>query len=255
MRNASGALIQSHGHNTVVDRRGEYFNIFHVGAFQPAGTFTSRSTYKQRVAFKPDGSMASLNQVNVRWTRNAGYSYSLDLVLRDGSVVGPCLDVNQLGTSNEVTFNGVCPSAGSRMVNKGDIAAFRLFYSNNGVWGANVQTDYDGGADDVFLEPPGGTTPFVDLTWSEEETAAQYSIDVQRRDTGAWIGPCIGVNSVNRALAWTYSGRCDTPGIDVAPSNISTFRICSAVGGDWAHARCGVAAYDGKRMDVSVVSP
>jgi hypothetical protein len=43
-------------------------------------------------------------------------------VLRDGTVVGPCLDVNQLGTSNKVTFNGVGPSAGSRMVNKGDTA-------------------------------------------------------------------------------------------------------------------------------------
>ncbi|WP_395855945.1 family 43 glycosylhydrolase [Cystobacter fuscus] len=255
MRNASGALIQTHGHNTVVDRRGEYFNIFHVGAFQPAGTFTSRSTYKQRLAFKPDGSLASLNQVNVRWTRLAGYSYSLDLVLRDGTVVGPCLDVNQLGTSNKVTFNGVCPSAGSRMVNKGDIAAFRLYYSNNGVWGANVQTAYDGGADDVFLEPPGGTTPFVDLSWSEEETGAQYSIDVQRRDTGAWIGPCIDVNSVNRALAWSYTGRCTSPGVDVAPSNISAFRVCSAVGGDWSRARCGSTAYDGKRMDASVVIP
>ncbi|OJH39593.1 hypothetical protein BON30_19080 [Cystobacter ferrugineus] len=131
------------------------FNIFHVGAFQPAGTFTSRSTYKQRLAFKPDGSLASLNQVNVRWTRKAGYSYSLDLVLRDGTVVGPCIDVN----------------------------------------------------------------------------------------------------SVNRALAWSYAGRCTSPGIDVAPSNISAFRVCSAVGGDWSRARCGTTAYDGKRMDASIVIP
>ena len=68
MRDAAGALIQTHGHNAVVDRRGEFFNIFHVGAFSPAGTFTSRSTYKQRIAFKPDGSMHSLNQVTARWT-------------------------------------------------------------------------------------------------------------------------------------------------------------------------------------------
>jgi GH43 family beta-xylosidase len=255
MRNASGALIQTHGHNVLVERRGEYFNIFHAGAFSPPGTFTGRSTYKQRVAFKADGSLHSLNQVNVRWTRLTGYSYSLDVVLRDGTVVGPCLSVAVLGTSNKTVFNGVCASANSRMVNKGDIAAFRIFYSNNGVWGAFVETAYDGVSDDVFLQLPGGTTPFVDLSWSEEETAAQYSIDVQRRDTGAWIGPCIGVNSVNRSLSWTYSGRCDTPGINVAISNISAFRICSAVGGDWPRARCGTTAYDGRGMFVPIVIP
>ncbi|MDC0710983.1 family 43 glycosylhydrolase [Stigmatella sp. ncwal1] len=255
MRNASGQLIQSHGHNAIVERRGEYFNFFHVGAFQPAGTFTSRSTYKQRVGFKPDGTMHSLNQANVRWTHKAGYSYSLDLVLRDGSVVGPCLDVGRLGSANKVTFDGVCFSANNRMVNKGDIAAMRLFYSNNGVWGAFVEAAYDGVSDDVFLSLPEGTTAFVDLTWNEKQTGAQYSIDVQRRDTGAWIGPCIGVNTVNRALAWTYSGQCTTPGINVAPANISTFRICSAVNGDWAHATCGATAYDGKGMHVPVIIP
>ena len=71
----------------------------------------------------------------------------------------------------------------------------------------------------------------------------------QRRDTGAWIGPCIGVTAVNKSLSWTYSGRCDTPGINVPISNVSTFRICSAVNGDWAHARCGATPYDGKAIE------
>jgi hypothetical protein len=255
MRDAAGALVQTHGHNVVVDRRGEFFNIFHQGAFQPAGTFTGRSTYKQRIAFKPDGTLHSLNQVTARWTRLTGYNYSLDLVLRDGTVVGPCINAGTIGAANEVSFNGVCTSAGNRIVNKGDIAALRIFYSNSSTWGPFVEKAYDGVSDDVFLELPGGTTPFVDLSWSEEETGAQYSIDVQRRDTGAWIGPCIGVTSVNRALAWTYSGRCDTPGINVAISNISTFRICSAVNGDWSRARCGATAYDGKSMHVPIVIP
>ena len=176
-------------------------------------------------------------------------------MLRDGTVVGPCIDVNRIGSANRAVFTGVCPSAGSRMVNKGDIAAFRIFYSNNGTWGPFVEKAYDGVSDDVFLELPGGTTPFVDLSWSEEETGAQYSIDVQRRDTGAWIAPCIGVTSVNRSLSWTYSGRCDTPGINVAISNIKTIQICSAVGGDWAHARCGSTPYDGKSMYAPIVIP
>ncbi|SEU34034.1 glycoside hydrolase family 43 protein [Stigmatella erecta] len=255
MRNASGQLIQSHGHNAIVERRGEYFNFFHVGAFQPAGTFTSRSTYKQKVGFKPDGTMHSLNQVTVRWPHKAGYSYSLDLVLRDGSVVGPCLDVNRLGTANKVTFDGVCFSAGNRMVNKGDIAAMRIYYANNGVWGPFAEAAYDGISDDVLVSLPGGAPAFVDLTWNEKQTGAQYSIDVQRRDTGAWIGPCIGVNSVNKSLAWTYSGQCTTPGINVPLSNISTFRICSAVNGDWSRATCGATAYDGQGMHVPVLIP
>ena len=56
---------------------------------------------------------------------------------------------------------------------------------------------------------------------------AQYSIDVQRRDTGAWIGPCIDVNSVNRALAWSYTGRCTSPGIDVATRERVTAALLS----------------------------
>ncbi|MCY1033439.1 family 43 glycosylhydrolase [Corallococcus sp. BB11-1] len=255
LRNSAGKLVQSHGHNVIVERRGEYFNVFHVGAFDTAGNLTSRSTYKQRVGFKPDGAMTSLNQVSVRWNKLNGYSYSLDVVLRDGSVVGPCSSVALLGQSNKTVFDGVCRSAGDRVVTKGDIAAFRIFYAVNGAWGAFVEKAYDGISDDVSLELPGGFTPFVDLEWSELQTTAQYSIDVQRRDTGAWIGPCIGVASVNKSLAWTYQGRCDTPGINVAPSNIQAFRICSAVNGDWAHARCGAAAYDGRGLHSRIVIP
>ncbi|MHA7633809.1 family 43 glycosylhydrolase [Corallococcus sp. M7] len=254
-KNSAGRLVQSHGHNVIVERRGEYFNIFHQGAFDSAGNLTSRSTYKQRVAFKPDGAMTSLNQVSVRWNRLAGYSYSLDVVLKNGSVVGPCTSVVLLGQSNKTVFDGVCRSAGDRVVTKGEIAAFRIFYSNNNVWGPFVEKAYDGISDDVTLELPGGVTPFVDLEWSEEETLAQYSIDVQRRDTGAWIGPCIGVGAVNKSLAWTYQGRCDTPGINVPFSNIQAFRVCSAVNGDWAHARCGAAAYDGRALHSRINIP
>ncbi|RKH20659.1 glycoside hydrolase [Corallococcus praedator] len=255
LRNSAGKLVQSHGHNVIVERRGEYFNVFHVGAFDTAGNLTSRSTYMQRVGFKPDGAMTSLNQVSVRWNKLNGYSYSLDVVLRDGSVIGPCSSVALLGQSNKTVFDGVCRSAGDRVVTKGDIAAFRIFYAINGAWGAFVEKAYDGISDDVSLELPGGFTPFVDLEWNELQTPAQYSIDVQRRDTGAWIGPCIGVASVNKSLAWTYQGRCDTPGINVAPSNIQAFRICSAVNGDWAHARCGAAAYDGRGLHSRIVIP
>ncbi|MFY1832311.1 glycoside hydrolase, partial [Myxococcus fulvus] len=84
---------------------------------------------------------------------------------------------------------------------------------------------------------------------------AQYSIDVQRRDTGAWIGPCIGVGAVNKSLSWTYRGRCDTPGLDVPYSNIQAFRICSAVNGDWARARCGATPYDGRGLHSHIVIP
>jgi hypothetical protein len=35
----------------------------------------------------------------------------------------------------------------------------------------------------------------------------------------------------------------------------SNFRICSAINGDWAHARCGATAYDGKSMFVPIVIP
>ncbi len=46
-----------------------------------------------------------------------------------------------------------------------------------------------------------------------------------------------------------------TPGVDVALTDVQRFRVCSAVSGDWAHARCESADWDGARTDLAVHIP
>jgi len=58
--------------------------------------------------------------------RRPGHTYSLDLVLRDCSVIGLCIDANQIGSTIAVAFAGICPSAGDRLIQKSEVAKFRL---------------------------------------------------------------------------------------------------------------------------------
>ncbi|CAF4245878.1 unnamed protein product, partial [Rotaria sordida] len=71
---------------------------------------------------------------NNRWTQLPLYQYSVDVVKKDGSSVGPCISVVRIGATLETTYVGICPDSGNQLVDKGDIAAFRLFYSRNNIW-------------------------------------------------------------------------------------------------------------------------
>jgi hypothetical protein len=253
LRGEGGALLESHGHNTIVERRGEYFNVFHQGVFED-GTFRGRDTHIQRIAFRDDGSIHSLNGVDVRWGALEGHRYSLDLVLRDGSVVGPCISVGVLDSDRHAAFTGVCPSASHRVVEKSKVGAFRLYYSADDTWTRFVDVAYDGVSDDVFVALPGAETREVALRWNELETGAAYSLDVQRHD-GTWVAPCDGEYVLGHRVEHTFDGHCDTPGVDIALTDVQRFRVCSATGGDWAHARCGSAAWDGASTHLAVHIP
>lgn len=254
LENAAGHLVESHGHNSIAERRGEFFNFFHQGAFNASGNLTRRSTYVQRIAFAEDDSIVALNYVDLRWSRVPGASYSLDVVTRDGTVVGPCLSAGRLGTSTSTRFSGICPSHGDVVVNKSDIAAFRLYSSTDGTWSQFVDVPYDGIADRVFVPVPGGTTESVALRWSELDTGRNYSLDVRRAD-GSWIAPCLGAGTLGSRTEQTFDGSCISAAETIAPSEIQAFRVCSAVGNDWANARCGTTVYDGSAGFVDVRIP
>lgn len=255
IRGAGEALVQSHGHNTIVERRGERFNVFHQGVFD-GGDLVRRDTHIQRIAFRSDGSLHTLNLVNVRWGELPGHDYSLDLVLRDGTVIGPCVSASVIGTSRSVTFGGICPSDSHQLVEKSRIAAFRVYYSNDGTWSGerSVEVAYDGISDDVFVPLPGATTREVALRWNELQTGAEYSLDVQRHD-GSWVAPCDGESVIGTNVEHVYDGRCATAGLDVPLSQVQRLRICSAVDDDWAHARCGSAPFDSEVTHLDILIP
>ncbi|RYE95145.1 MAG: glycoside hydrolase, partial [Myxococcales bacterium] len=253
-RAGDGRLVQSHGHNSVVARRGEFFNVFHQGAFDGAGKMTGRSTFKQRLAFRPDGSLHTLNLVDVRWSQLPGHVYSLDAVRHDGTVVGPCIGAPVIGDATAVTFNGVCPSAGDLLLDKGEVAAWRLYTSNDGTWSNHVDLPYDGVSDDVFFDLPGGSLRAVSLRWNEKATHTEYSIDVRRAD-GTWVAPCVADVVLGTRIGHVFDGSCPSAKTSVAPGEVTEFRVCSAVNNDWAHATCGSAPSDGHRGQIDVLIP
>jgi len=254
LRAANNVLVETHGHNSIVERRGEFFNIFHVGSFDGGGKLIDRSTYKQRIAFKPDGSIHALNHVDLRWSGVPGHQYSLDLVRHDGTVVGPCIAVDKLGSATSIRYTGICPSAGDLRVPKSEVMAFRLYYSNDGNWTKSVDVPHDGASDRAFLAVPGGVTAAVALAWNERATGAEYSLDVLRKDN-TWVAPCAGEAVLGTGIGHVFTGACPTANTTLSLQDIQELRVCSAVNNDWANAACGSAVYDGVQGFADIVIP
>lgn len=150
-RRANGNLAETHGHNSIVTRHGETFNFFHVGVFDASGALLRRDAYRQRIAWKADGSAISQNQVAVSWNALGGYSYSLDLVLRSGPPIGPCIAAGRIGQATSTTYTGICPDAADQLVHKSEVQAFRLFASNGGPFVQVGEVPYDGYSDTVTI--------------------------------------------------------------------------------------------------------
>jgi len=153
----NGKLVETHGHNSVTTWRGETFNFFHVGVFHQ-GNLVRRDTYRQRIVWKDDGTAVNQNAVHVSWNSLGGaYVYSFDLVLRDGSTIGPCIGSGILGKATSVTYTGVCKDANDRLVHKAEVGAFRIYASSGGgVYHKVGEVSYDGYSDTVSLtiSPP-----------------------------------------------------------------------------------------------------
>lgn len=255
VRAASGELVESHGHNTIVESGGVFYNVYHQGVFE-AGNLIRRDTYLRRLAFRDDGSLHAHNLVRLRWGSLPDHAYSLDVVLRDGTVIGPCIGAGRIGQGTSALFDGVCPSGGDRLVPKSKVAAFRLYYSDDGTWGGerSVEVAYDGFSEDLFVPLPRARTEQVALRWNELATGAQYSLDVQLED-GTWIAPCDSAAIIDSRVEHTFTGRCRSAEVDVPMTELATFRVCSAVGGNWDQATCAERAWDGVSGHLSIALP
>ncbi|MBA3819063.1 MAG: family 43 glycosylhydrolase [Deltaproteobacteria bacterium] len=249
-----GTMVSNQGHNSIVRRGEEYWNFFHVGSFDAAGRLTSRATVRQRLVFAPDGTLVNANAVTLRWPKIPGERYSLDVQKRDGTWIGPCVNAGILGDRGETTFNGLCPSAGGAWIHKADVTAFRLYHSGDGSWTQFVEQPYDGVADDVTIDLGGGVPTAIALGWNELATGTEYSLDVQRAD-GSWIAPCVGAGVLGQRISTVFTGACSTAGTTVPPASVRSLRVCSASNGDWANARCGAVAYDGRALRLDIAIP
>ena len=251
VRSSAGNLVQTHGSNSIVKRRGQLFNVFHQGVFDSAGRFMGRSTFKKRLAFKPDGSLQNLNTVEIRWTRIPSYVYSLDIVLNNGTAISHCISANRIKDAPGVVYNGICLDYYDQLIDKSEISTFRLYYSNDGTWTHYVDEHYDTISDQLAISLPGGITDQIVIQWNERVTGTQYSLDVRRSD-GSWIAPCVPSGIIGNSIEYVFDGNCQSSGLTVSPSDITSIRVCSAINGDWSHAVCGTVSYDGRALIVYV---
>jgi beta-xylosidase len=141
-----GRLIENHGHNTVTDRNGQFYTLYHVGRFTSAGVFAGRDVYVQPLTFTADGLLNTLNTVHLQWSAKTDGTFALDVQTRDGTWITTCLDA---GAASSVTFNEVCTGAGDTVVHKADVAAFRINRIVAGETVANTTVPYDGYSDSL----------------------------------------------------------------------------------------------------------
>ena len=145
LRAHDGRLIENQGHNTVTDRSGQFYTLYHVGRFTSAGVFAGRGVMSSRLHSRPTAPN-TLNTVALQWNATADSTYSLDVQTLDGTWIPTCLDAV---AASSVTFNEVCTGAGDTLVHKADVAAFRI---NRLVAGERVATTtlaYDGYSDSL----------------------------------------------------------------------------------------------------------
>jgi beta-xylosidase len=141
-----GQLIENQGHNTVTDRHGQYYTLYHVGRFTPTGVFAGRDVYVQPLVFKADGSLNTINSVALHWGAEPGAEYSIDVQTRDGAGITGCV---RTGDVSSVVFTEVCTAAGDQVVHKADIAAFRINRIVDGRTVATATLPYDGYTDSL----------------------------------------------------------------------------------------------------------
>jgi len=139
-----GQLIENQGHNTVTDRNGQFYTLYHVARFTSTGGYDDRDVYIQPLMFKADGTLNTLNTVALSWTATSEGAYSLDVQTRDGAWITECMAA---GDRSSVTFNEVCTNAGDQVVHKADVAAFRINRIVAGVTLATTTLAYDGYTD------------------------------------------------------------------------------------------------------------
>lgn len=146
IESTDGRILENMGHASVVEKDGEYYLFYHVGEFDHNGIYKGRSSYMQRLAFNPDGTMDSINTLTLTWPDNlfSGAAYSVDFQLRNGTWLPNCFAPADLGDKSSVEFTGVCPSAGNEMIQKGDITTARISYLGKAGVLASIKASYDG---------------------------------------------------------------------------------------------------------------
>ena len=165
---------------------------------------------------------ATIN-VNVRWSAILGATYSLDVQLRTGEWIAPCIAATQIGGSSSVVYTGVCTGASNRKVDHADIAAFRVNATTT--TGTTIGTRaYDGVDSDWYISIAGGQASAVAMSWNDVGGGAHYRFEVMRN--GLW-DKCIDSDALGPINSYVHTGFCPALGTTVKLSLTQGLRICA----------------------------
>lgn len=105
----------------------------------------------------PPGQVPS---VAVTWTGTGrrGEAFSLDVVLKDGRVIGPCVDAGLLDGRHAHAFDGTCPAAPGAGVTPDRVAAFRVCSATGRAF-----KDWSRALCETRARPPGADRVHIDM--------------------------------------------------------------------------------------------
>ncbi len=182
-----------------------------------------------RTTFAADAMVLSWNSMG------PGFQYSLDVITKDGTHIGPCINAKTIQSKTSVTFTGVCTSARNKSVPLSSVDSFTLIYTNTGDWvhdahNTKIKNDPTVSSLTFALPVPTGA---MQLNWNSLGAGYQYSLDVITKD-GTRIGPCIPATVIGSATNVIYAGTCLNGAKNVVPlSNIASFSMVYTNNGDW----------------------
>lgn len=227
-------LLENLGHSAAVEMGGRYYIFYHVGEWTGENcTGFKRNTYRQALTFKPDGTLESLTDLFLVWPRQEGHSYSIDVRLKNGRWIAPCVGASTLGQTPSYRFTGACPTASGkdRRVHKSEIAEVKLVMSSDGNWsdgkGESARKVSYSGGDYLYLGPPAEDA--VSITWTETGRRGEdFSLDVMLKN-GRVVAGCFGPGDLGHADAVRFAGTCrDNARSRIALNQIAGFRVCSS---------------------------
>jgi hypothetical protein len=129
----SGKILKAEGGGSIIRYKEHYYLVHHINHYDTFGKVTTRSTYKTRLYFNPDGTIVKLNSLDITWNFIEGAIYSLDIETKNHGWIAPCIDAGFIGNALHQTYNGICKSKDIQ-VPVHEIKRIQICYTTTGNW-------------------------------------------------------------------------------------------------------------------------
>lgn len=257
VRGSAITNLQTHGHSSVVERYGDHYIFYQQENLDLLGF----DTYKSRLHFREDGSLQTLNTIDIGWSDGGvHYQYRIDIKPKGKDWIESCFDTKQVLINRKQTFTGICPGNLDQIVHKGTIEKIRLYYADDGIFVEPnmVEVDYDGFSSDISIKIPDKNFSHLKIRFAQQKTNDLYRIDIKVKE-GEWA-PCVGSANLSKPLslsgdfAYTFNGTCTDVGNEklIPIESIEAVRVCSGQEEPFIDPVCFEKNYDGSTGYIEV---